>query len=223
MAYKYPADKITNIRTPWFHTSPIFTPFLNRYFIIYKPYNMISQFVSPYDQRLLGDLEFDFPEGTHAIGRLDEQSEGLLLLSTDKTLTRRLLHPLKQHVRSYLVLVNYHVSPETIHQLEGGIDIMVKGKGSYRTQPCSVQIVDKPLHLQEIDADFKDSFPHTWLRFELTEGKNRQIRKMCRIVKHRCRRLIRTSINNLELGAMQPGEVREMEREELFKLLRLED
>jgi 23S rRNA pseudouridine2457 synthase len=183
---------------------------------------MISQFVSPYEQRLLGDLDFDFPEGTHAIGRLDEESEGLLILSTDKTLTRRLLHPRKKHKRSYLVLVNRVMSEETVTQLRNGIEILVQGKGSYRTQPCDVTLIDKPMHLPEHPNGFNDNFPHTWLRFELEEGKKRQIRKMCKAVRHSCLRLIRTSINDLGLGSMQPGEVKEMEREALFKLLRLE-
>ena len=78
---------------------------LERYFITYKPYKMISQFISPYVQRKLGELDFDFPEGTNAVGRLDNDSEGLLILTTDKTLTNRLLHPTRKHKRSYVVQV----------------------------------------------------------------------------------------------------------------------
>lgn len=195
----------------------------HRYFVIYKPYNMISQFVSPYSQRLLGDLDFDFPAGTHAIGRLDEESEGLLILTTDKSLTRRLLHPDRQHSRHYLVQVQHCVSPETLDQLRQGLDIEVKEKGIYRTQPCMVHLVSPPRHLPEREAPVHNFIQYSWLEFILTEGKNRQIRKMCRTVKHRCRRLIRTRIENLELGAMQPGEVMEFDRSEFFRLLRLED
>ncbi len=182
---------------------------------------MISQFVSPYNQRLLGELHFDFPAGTHAVGRLDEDSEGLLILTTDKTLTRRLLHPGKNHRRHYLVQVQREVVPETIEKLKTGLDIMVKKKGLYRTLPCEVCRVDKPAHIAARSNEFQDFIPHTWLEFVLTEGKNRQIRKMCSAVRHNCHRLIRTRIEKLELGSMQPGEVREMKREELFDLLLL--
>ena len=76
-----------------------------RYFIIYKPVNMVSQFISSHEVRLLGDLGFDFPEGTHAIGRLDQHSEGLLLLTTNKKITKQLFQGEKPHTRTYLVQV----------------------------------------------------------------------------------------------------------------------
>lgn len=194
----------------------------HRYFVIYKPYNMISQFVSPYPQRLLGDLDFEFPAGTHAIGRLDEESEGLLILTTDKSLTRLLLHPDKQHTRRYLVQVQHLVSDQTIEKLREGIDIEVKERGTYRTQPCVVNLVTMPPGLPEREEPVHTFIQYSWLEFILTEGKNRQIRKMCKAVKHHCRRLIRTGIENLELGNMQPGEVKEMSKEELFGLLLLQ-
>lgn len=192
-----------------------------RYFIVYKPYNMISQFVSPYQHRLLGDLDFDFPEGTHAVGRLDEESEGLLILTTDKTLTRRLLHPSKQHRRSYLVQVKKRVEPETIEMLCAGLEILVKGRGAYLTQPCHVKLLEKPFALPEREPMVKEYVQHSWLEFTLTEGKNRQIRKMCTAVKHPCTRLVRTKIEDLELGDLQPGQVKEMSQPDLFRLLRL--
>jgi 23S rRNA pseudouridine2457 synthase len=99
---------------------------------------------------------------------------------------------------------------------------MVQGKGIYRTQPCEISIVSKPDDLLPSPREFNENIPHTWLRFDLTEGKKRQIRKMCKAVRHRCLRLIRTSINDLTLGNMLPGEVKEIERNELFQLLKLE-
>jgi 23S rRNA pseudouridine2457 synthase len=182
---------------------------------------MLSQFVSPYTHRLLGDLDFDFPEGTHAIGRLDDQSEGLLILTTDKTLTRRLLHPDKKHLRHYLVQVQHQITLATLEKLSQGLEIEVKKKGTYQTQPCEVRSVEMPANLPEPEQPVHNFIQYSWLEFILTEGKNRQIRKMCKTVSHRCKRLIRTRINNLELGAMQPGEVIEMTREELFEKLLL--
>ena len=193
-----------------------------RYFVVYKPYNMISQFVSPYaHHRLLGDLDFEFPEGTHAIGRLDEHSEGLLILTTDKSVTRKLMHPSKEHVRKYLVHVQREVSEETLKQLQEGITIEVKRKGDYITQPCTVNLLEESptIHIRE-DA-YIEHVPHTWLEFILTEGKNRQIRKMCKMVGHRCKRLIRTHIEDLSIEGFEPGEVREFTKNEIFRLLRI--
>jgi 23S rRNA pseudouridine2457 synthase len=82
----------------------------HRYFIIYKPYKMVSQFVSPDKVNLLGDLDFNFPEGTHAIGRLDNNSEGLLILTTNKKVTALLFQSENPHKRTYLVQVEKHVS-----------------------------------------------------------------------------------------------------------------
>lgn len=183
---------------------------------------MISQFVSPYGQRKLDALAFDFPEGTNAVGRLDDESEGLLILTTDKTLTQRLLHPDKKHTRGYVVQVEKKVSEETLNTLRSGVDILVKGRGVYRTQPCEINIIKKPDYLPLREDPLLERIAHTWLEFILTEGKNRQIRKMCKGVYHKCCRLIRTRIEDLELGEMKSGEVREIEKEKLFKLLRLE-
>ena len=194
----------------------------NRYYILNKPYNMLSQFVSPYPHhRLLGDLDFKFPQGSHAIGRLDEFSEGLLILTTDKSITRLLLHPDKQHNRHYVVQVQKEMSDTTLQQLRNGIEIILKQRGEYTTMPCEVNRINKPENLAFIDKDYLDKIPHTWLEFVLTEGKNRQIRKMCKAVKHKCKRLIRTKIENLELGLLQAGQVMEIDRESFFTKLGL--
>ena len=186
---------------------------MHRYFIVYKPYKMISQFISPNDHRKLGELNFEFPEGTNAVGRLDNDSEGLLILTTDTKLTQRLLHPDKKHKRSYVVQVEKKVNDETIQKLCSGIDIFVKRKiGSYKTQPCVINLIDKPSNLAPRADTLMEHIPHSWLEFVLTEGKNRQIRKMCKAVRHKCRRLIRTRIEDLELGNMQPGEVRQIKQ-----------
>jgi len=193
-----------------------------RYFILNKPYNMLSQFVSPYPHhRLLGDLEFKFPEGTHAVGRLDEFSEGLLILTNDKSITRLLLHPNKKHVRHYLVQVQKEVSDDTIETLKNGISILIKQRGQYTTLPCEVRRLEKPEHLPFIDKSYLEYIPHTWLEFVLTEGKNRQIRKMCKAVKHNCKRLIRSKIENIELGDLKAGEVLELSKADFFDKLNL--
>jgi 23S rRNA pseudouridine2457 synthase len=184
---------------------------------------MISQFVSPHDQKKLGELDFDFPAGTNAVGRLDMESEGLLILSTDKTLAKKLLLPGLQHERTYVVQVAQKVNAGTLNNLCSGIDILLKGKGAYTTQQCQVRLIDQPANLLNSDVIIHANASTSWLEFTLTEGKNRQIRKMCKAVGHRCLRLIRTGIEDLVLGNMKPGEVREIEKQYLFKQLQIHE
>lgn len=194
----------------------------HRYFTINKPYNMVSQFISPDKVVLLGDLDFDFPEGTHAIGRLDNHSEGLLILTTNKKVTKLLFESNTPHRRTYLVLVKDVVSPETLSKLRTGVTIRIKGGVDYNTGRCDVQIVEKPANLYNGFFDFRNDIPHTWLLITLTEGKFHQVRKMVRVVGHRCQRLIRVSIENMTLGDLQPGCVRELGENEFFEQLKIE-
>lgn len=193
----------------------------NRYFIINKPFNMVSQFVSSDNVRLLGDLNYPFPEGTHAIGRLDNNSEGLLILSTNKKLTRLLFQSEVSHKRKYLVQVNNFLSNESIARLEKEIVFKTKGGIMYQTLPCEAKITYKPENLFTNGKVINENQPTCWLYLTLTEGKYHQVRKMIKAVRHRCLRLIRISIEDLELGNLQPGEVMEMEEAELFSKLGL--
>ncbi len=197
----------------------------NRYFIIYKPFKMVSQFVSPDRVKLLGDLDYDFPEGTHAIGRLDNNSEGLLILTTNKRVTKLLFESDTPHKRTYVIQVEKVVSPETLQQLCTGVTIKTKGKGGalYTTSPCEVRIIPKPANLYKREHEFRDELPQTWLSMSLTEGKFHQVRKMVAEVDHPCKRLIRVSIEDLELGDLPPGGVKEIEEEEFFKKLKIEN
>lgn len=193
----------------------------NRYFVLNKPYNMISQFVSPHELRLLGDLDFSFPEGTHAIGRLDNLSEGLLLLTTNKKVTKLLFQGEAPHKRTYLVKVAHTVTEETAQRLRTGIAISGSGGEDYVTSPCEVTIVQEPAGLFHHEAETKDYRPFTWLLISLTEGRFHQVRKMVATVRHKCIRLIRVSIEDLHLGQLQPGEVLEIEEEAFFRQLRI--
>lgn len=192
-----------------------------RYFILNKPYNMVSQFISSHEVVLLGDLNFDFPESTHAIGRLDRLSEGLLLLTTNKKITRLLFQGEMPHIRTYLVQVKNRVNEESLHQLRSGISIRVKGGSNYISTPCEVTIEEKPDNLFSSGYELREEVPCTWLRITLAEGKFHQVRKMVAAIHHRCKRLIRVSIEDIELGDLKPGEVREIREEEFFRKLRL--
>lgn len=167
----------------------------------------------------MGDLDFAFPEGTHALGRLDMDSEGLLLLTTDKRATRLLFLASKPHLRTYLVMVQNTVSPETFKQLEQGIPIRIKNGETYIAKPTAIQIVNDAAALYPFATDRREKYPHTWLLITLTEGKFRQVRKMVLAARHRCLRLIRLSISNITLDDLKPGEVRELDKESFYGLL----
>lgn len=184
---------------------------------------MVSQFVSPDNVNLLGQINFPFPEGTHAIGRLDNNSEGLLILTTNKSVTRLLFLSEKPHKRTYLVQVEKIMSQETLEKLRNGVPIRTKGGGYYQTTSCEIEIIDRPLNLPPREHEFREDLPQTWLRMTLTEGKYHQIRKMVSNVYHDCKRLIRVSIEDLELENLQPGCVREIEEDNFFKLLHIEN
>jgi 23S rRNA pseudouridine2457 synthase len=194
-----------------------------RYFIVNKPYDMLSQFKSEKNGDLLGSLEFDFPEGIHAVGRLDKQSEGLLILTTNKKITRLLFQGDILHKRTYLVKVKNNVSEESLQRLRTGITIRVKGGENYITAGCEANIVQKPSNLFQQVNPLPEFAPHTWLLITLTEGKFHQIRKMVRMIHHRCQRLIRISIEDLALENLAPGHVKEIEEAVFFRLLKIEN
>ncbi len=182
---------------------------------------MVSQFISTHAVGLLGDLDFDFPEGTHAVGRLDNHSEGLLILTTNKKITRLLFLADTPHKRTYLVQVNNTVSKENLHLLQTGVTIRIRGGNDYITPPCDVSIIEKPELLYNIPTGQKLYGPHTWLMITLTEGKFHQVRKMMGAIRHRCKRLIRISIEDLALEGLAPGCVKEMEEADFFKQLKI--
>jgi 23S rRNA pseudouridine2457 synthase len=182
---------------------------------------MVSQFVSPHRVRLLSDLNYDFPEGIHAVGRLDNHSEGLLILTTNKKVTKLLFESVTPHQRTYLVQVNDDLEPGSINRLRQGVSIRIKNGIYYTTAPCSIATLSSPEKIFPIEERLTDYPPFTWILITLTEGKYHQVRKMITAIGKKCKRLIRVSIENLELGDLKPGQVRELEEEDFFKLLQL--
>jgi 23S rRNA pseudouridine2457 synthase len=183
---------------------------------------MVSQFISSHKVCLLGELDFDFPEGTHAIGRLDSNSEGLLLLTTNKKVTRLLFHGDEKHKRTYLVQVNNILSSENLKRLQAGVSIRIKGNENYTTPACEVSLVKHPEAMFQLQTDIINKYgPHTWLLITLTEGKYHQVRKMIAAVHHRCKRLIRVSIEDIKLDGIAAGAVKEVEEKFFFEKLRI--
>jgi len=182
---------------------------------------MLSQFVSSHEGTLLGALDFPFPEGIHAVGRLDKASEGLLILTTNKKITKLLFQGKVPHQRTYLVKVRNTVTEEKRQQLQNGIQIRVTGGEYIHTAACTAILTEKPEGLFERAFPEPEYPPYTWLTISLTEGRFHQIRKMVKAINHRCERLIRISIENLLLGALPPGGVKEIEEALFFELLNL--
>jgi len=194
---------------------------INRYFVLNKPFNMVSQFISSHAVRLLGEIDFDFPEGIHAIGRLDNHSEGLLILTTNKKITRLLFGSKVPHLRTYQVLVINKVSASTVEHLQNGVSFLATGNKMYTTTPCKVSIIDEPNFAFDSPYTMNKYLDYTWLEITLTEGKYHQVRKMVSTVGHKCVRLIRVSIEDLCLENLEAGGIREIEETVFFKALKI--
>lgn len=194
----------------------------HRYFILHKPTNMVSQFISSNNLRLLSKIDFDFPVGTHAIGRLDNDSEGLLILTTNKKVTKLLFESKVPHKRTYLVKVRYQVSEETLQQLRTGVRIRIRGGADWVTSPCDVELAND-LSKYHVTDEKHEYSPYCWLLMSLTEGKYHQVRKMVFALGHRCKRLIRISIEDLLLGDLPPGKVKEIAEEDFFRYLKIKE
>ncbi len=182
---------------------------IHHHFIIYKPYGYLSQFSSnaskQQSKKFLGALH-DFPEGIMAIGRLDEKSEGLLLLTTDGKMSDFINS--QKVEKEYYAQVNGAITDEAIEQLSKGVEIGFEGK-KYMTKPCTVfkldSIPDLPTRSKKIRDDRHG--PTTWISVTLNEGKFRQVRKMTSAVGFSTLRLVRVRVGNIHVAHMQVGEV----------------
>lgn len=165
---------------------------------------------------------FDVPSDVYPVGRLDYDSEGLLILTNDKKLNHALLNPLHEHYREYWVQVDGNITTAAINQLQQGIIIAVEGK-KYHTKKCSVTIFEtEPIVPERNPAvRFRKNIPTSWIKINLTEGKNRQVRKMTAAVGFATLRLIRHRIENCTIDNLMPGEMRIFKKEELYQLLSL--
>ena len=162
------------------------------------------------EHRTLADV-FDFPRDVYPVGRLDKDSEGLLLLTNDTSINKRLLDPGQGHRRTYWVQVEGIPDEASLQKLREGVSFKVKGR-VHQSAPAQAQkILPLPI-IPERDPPvrFRKHIPTTWLVLELTEGKNRQVRRMCAAVGFPVLRLIRVAIGKLELGDLAQGEFREL-------------
>ncbi|WP_179334955.1 pseudouridine synthase [Winogradskyella costae] len=180
---------------------------VQNYYKIYKPYGYLSQFVNYQNKRkskkLLGEL-FHSPNGVMAVGRLDEKSEGLLLLTTDGKFSNYITS--SEIEKEYHVMVDGIITPKIISELRHGIEISVEGK-AYKTKPCKAEILTDTSHIVERFVRDERHGVTSWVSITITEGKFRQVRKMTAKVGLPTLRLVRVRIGDYRLGLMKPAEV----------------
>jgi 23S rRNA pseudouridine2457 synthase len=182
----------------------------HRHFIVHKPYGYLSQFVCEHKKKkMLGELH-DFPEGTMAIGRLDEDSEGLLFLTTNGIVSEQVR---SKHIeKEYYAQVDGLITDEAIKLLQEGVEIGIGGD-KYKTLPCAAFRLEQNPGFPQRSRKIRDDRhgPTSWVSITLTEGKNRQVRKMTATAGFPTLRLVRVRIGGIHLGELQSGEVVEME------------
>ena len=181
---------------------------------------MLSQYTDEVENKGLGSI-FRIPKGIYAVGRLDLDSEGLLILTNDKKLNHALLNPENGHKRTYHVEVEGIPSSDALKGLSDGLGISIDGK-SYQTKKAEVSILTDYQLPERSPAVNRIKHPVTsWLEVILTEGKNRQVRKMTAKMGHPTLRLLRVAIEDLALHPLMPGQIVMISKKVLYKKLKL--
>ncbi len=190
-----------------------------RYFITYKPFGVLTQFTG--EEPTLASLGV-FPKEVYPVGRLDKDSEGLLLITDDKVLNHHLLNPRFGHQRTYFAQVEGIPTPEALIQLRNGVTINVDGR-DYKTKPALAKILDPAPELPERDPPirYRATIPTTWIELTLIEGKNRQVRKMTAAVGFPTLRLVRFSMEKITIKGMKVGEILELDEKTVYHQLGL--
>lgn len=184
------------------------------YIIFNKPYGVLCQFTDKGGRKTIADYG-RFAHDIYPVGRLDADSEGLVLLTNDGSLQHRLLEPKFHHPRTYLVQVERNPSPSALEQLRRGVVIE-----SRKTHPAEVDLLtDQPLLWdREVPIRFRKNVPTQWLKITIYEGRNRQVRKMTAAVGHPALRLVRISLATINLDTLLPGESRRLTDDEIVLL-----
>jgi 23S rRNA pseudouridine2457 synthase len=186
----------------------------HRYLLFHKPYNVLCQFTDEGDSPRSTLKDYIPVPGVYAVGRLDRDSEGLLLLTNHGLLQHRLIDPKFHHDRTYWVQVEGVPAAAALQRLRQGVQIQ-----DYRSRPAQVRVIDQPLPSRDPPIRFRKSIPTTWLEMSLTEGKNRQVRRMTAAVGFPTLRLVRAAIAHLSLAGLQPGQWRDLAPKELAQLM----
>ncbi|MBI3579416.1 MAG: pseudouridine synthase [Ignavibacteriales bacterium] len=185
------------------------------YILFYKPYGVLSQFTDAEGRPTLKDFG-PFPASAYSVGRLDADSEGLLLLTNDNTLKKYLTEPKYEHPRTYLVQIENIPSELSLQKLCDGV--VIEGK---KTKPAEARLLAEEPHLppRPVPIRFRKNVPTAWIELTLREGRNRQVRKMTAAIGHPTLRLVRSKIGFLTLEGLNPGKHRLLTKEEVKHLL----
>lgn len=183
------------------------------YYLINKPYGMLSQFTDEEGRRTLKEFG-KFAKDVYPVGRLDMDSEGLLILTNDKTLTDHLLNPKHRHEKEYYAQVEGIPTEEALEKLRAGVVIENK-----KTLPAKVKIIDDPKFPDRVPPiRERKNIPTSWLSLIITEGRNRQVRKMTAAVGFPTLRLVRVRIKKITASGIKPGEIRKLTAKEIAEL-----
>jgi len=179
--------------------------------MFYKPFGVLCQFSKVDKKQTLADFG-PFPKNVYPAGRLDHDSEGLLLLTDDGAVQHALLEPKFRHPRTYLAQIERVPGPEALEKLRAGIEIEKK-----QTLPAEVSLLEQEPQLppRPVPIRFRKSVPTAWIELTIFEGRNRQVRKMTAATGHPTLRLVRVRIGDLSIGELKPGEHREMTETEV--------
>lgn len=189
----------------------------DRYLLFYKPYDVLSQFTDEKTAIPRSTLKDFIPvAGVYPVGRLDRDSEGLMVLTSNGQVQHRLTDPRFQHPRTYWVQVEHIPDEAALEQLRQGVVIQ-----NYRTRPAHVTLLPSEPDLPPRDPPirFRKTVPTSWLEITLTEGRNRQVRRMTSTIGCPTLRLVRVAIAHLSLAGLQPGQWRDLTPTELQPLL----
>ena len=176
-----------------------------RYLILFKPYDVLTQFTDASGRPTLKD--YVPVAGVYPVGRLDRDSEGLLLLTNDGMLAHRLTDPRYEHPRTYLAQVERVPSPEAIAALRSGVML-----SDGLTRPAEAELIEEPRSLPDrpVPIRFRKNVPTAWIRLVLCEGRNRQVRRMTAAVGHPTLRLVRVAIGPISVAGLEPGQWRDL-------------
>lgn len=189
------------------------------YYYIYKPFRVLSRFSPENGKPCLRDF-FEVPPDVYPIGRLDYDSEGLLILTNDKSLNYRILHPSFAHEREYWVQVEGDISQQALDRLSQGVPISIDGKKYTTKKALAVRLPDTvPVPERNPPIRFRKNIPTSWISLVLTEGKNRQVRKMTAAAGFPTLRLIRYRISGLNIGSMMPDDLVETDKRTIIQKL----
>ena len=193
-----------------------------KYYVFNKPFNVLSQFTREANHESIADYFYLEMKDVYPIGRLDKDSEGLLILTNDKRLNALLLSPKQKKTKTYLAQVEGKFSKEAAKRLMEGVHITVDKK-VYETLPANAKFIERPKYLWNRIPSIRTrkDIPISWVEIKLVEGKNRQVRKMLAAVGFPVLRLIRMGIEDLDLNQISSGDIQEYYQQEFYRKLGL--